>query len=853
MTSPSLQGTAAGNPTRGSRRSAFAGPLILFFVAAAAQAATVDVMVRGPTGLPARGVHVFLHPPLARPEPDPRALLLALREVRSFRGQTDRRGAVRFVGLPLGQYTVSLFPLPGMIVQPAAHPGQPAPTVTVFEDDEHLGMEVRLEHGIPVTVELGRSGRTGDGPTAPRRRARTLPGDLPPPPFGPELHRRLRRPRRDPDPPPGARHLGRRGERAAGLHPDRRRPRPRAPRRPWRPPLELGRDDPQVFLGWAFEAPASLQGTVDVLGGPTRAVTLVAVLAEGGDWLADAERRGGSLFREVAVPVDAGGRYRFDLPAGVWHVAPLSERLLASDPEAHTVELEAGEIVEADFELELEERDEGVFRVQVVDPRRENLRGAGVQILPLYAPESAALAEGRTEAFGVELPLLPEADVLLVAGHPDYLEARRDLPDFRSAEVPYQSIELERGAGFRLRAVNLDGRAVSGVEWEIERLGPSLDVLLRDPLFLEAKRRRATRSDTAGRAWLTGFYPGTYRVRAGIPSRGGPGALFYVGALREPAAREQVVEILDREDVELVARQQPAAHLELELVCADERRPPPQVASALVIDLDASVADADEAREQAVVVLDEVPFVAGRLLVGPLEQGVYRLAVRPEGFSRWTWAFDSDSPAAAHPLQLDLDEHEGHERIDLGALRLECAPAVDVVPIYGDGDGPAARDLRVAVELVDPATESLLGRPDAPVRDGRFAVRGLPEGTVRVEIVLEHPHFLPRPQSRWRLDLELARGRFVEVTPKIEALGGAVRVALPDNADDDVFVRLTGQDGTLHGEGTFVASVPAGIYSVLVCGDAECTPPLRMWTGIEVKRRQTVLLEAATLGASVRR
>src|SRR5262249_54119388 len=63
------------------------------------------------------------------------------------------------------------------------------------------------------------------------------------------------------------------------------------------------------------------------------------------------------------------------------------------------------------------------------------------------------------------------------------------------------------------------------------------------------------------------------------------------------------------------------------------------------------------------------------VVVGPLGSGSYAVAVRPEGFDRWTFVPGTEDPSRALPVTLE----EG-QTTDLGVLYIDCGPTIAVVP-----------------------------------------------------------------------------------------------------------------------------------------------------------------------------
>ncbi|MEE8526300.1 MAG: carboxypeptidase-like regulatory domain-containing protein [Thermoanaerobaculia bacterium] len=238
---------------------------------------------------------------------------------------------------------------------------------------------------------------------------------------------------------------------------------------------------------------------------------------------------------------------------------------------------------------------------------------------------------------------------------------------------------------------------------------------------------------------------------------------------------------------------------------------------------------------------------------GPLEQGVYRLAVRPGGFDRWTWSFETHDPRDATDFQVDTADGDGVGTVDLGLFQLECGPTVDLLPSIADGaDFPDLEEIEVEVRLLDPESGDENQRPPSVLhRDGRLRLRNFPRQTPPrgaplrrpplLEITLVHPHLLPAPVQRWQTDLELERGRFEEIELQVEALGGAVAIE-----GEGAMARLFGPAEEIR-EVLFVdgkAEIPSlapGRYSLRI--EDRAGQLLKAWNDLEVSAGQTLRLE----------
>ena len=825
--------------------------LIAFFLAGPALAGSIEVSVRVHGQNPVAEAPVFLHPPYPPEVP----MLERLIRPGAYRGFTDRHGVARFAGLPSGRYTVSLPQIPAELLQPVENPLEPAPVVTLFHDEEELRMDVDLQFGIPVGIAV-ESNASPEGFLVHYRhrssgfvRVEPLRSPLP----------RLRRLLSEglwevwiTSPP---------GELLVELEHDGHPLPGSVATLELELPYPPGPMSETTWLTFEYESPATIEGDVIVKGGPLEEIEVVATLVRPGDWLEEAEERGGSTYSPLRVPVGPEGRYRFHLPSGIWHVAPQGRRILVREPEKIFVEAKNDEVNQADFEVELDEEPPRTFRVRVRNRRHEDVEGAVVQLVSREDP-TTVLRQGVTQPFGVELDAVEPGDYLIRAGHPEYLETEHELVDFQAAEVSEVFVELSEGAYLELRAVNLEGGPAGRVEWTIEHLGPPLELKLTEPVFVESKTRRLALTDDSGRARVAGLYGGFYRLRAERPAYGDGelGGLFHVGRERSRARPTVELYLPEGRSEEAWARQLPSGTLRFELLCDDNGPLPPDV-SVLVVDLDGPVGDIEAAhvpsggsrggiQEQAALWREKVALTGRHrnlLAVGPIDQGVYRLALRPAGFTRWTWAFETYVGRESYTIQIDVDENEPATLLDQGTFKLECSPAVDLVPELLEGEMPDMKNVRVRARLLAPDEDvEIASHPQVVRRRDRAELRLLPQGAVRLDFVLSHPHFLPYTDLNWQVELELQRGRYAMVTPQISTLGGALRVVgLTAQPEARLRIEGNGHEATevvVHGDSVVVPSIVPGRYDVKLCRDPACEPVLHRWPDVDVRPGRTKVI-----------
>lgn len=232
------------------------------------------------------------------------------------------------------------------------------------------------------------------------------------------------------------------------------------------------------------------------------------------------------------------------------------------------------------------------------------------------------------------------------------------------------------------------------------------------------------------------------------------------------------------------------------------------------------------------------------LAIGPLEQGVYAVEVRPAGFDRWTWAFNTNDPTEATPIQVTVEAHSAPGTIDLGLFEIECGPAIDLQPEVATGDDfPDLAAVDVEVRVLDLEVDQEIAKRPTVLRQGRqILLRGLPRGEWRLELTLKHPHLLPESALEWLLPMNLERGQWREIIPEAEALGGAIRVL-----GQGTSLVLNGplpepRQATFEGDQAELPSLPPGSYRLELHGESEGTEPLRVWPEVEVRRGATSTL-----------
>lgn len=826
--------------------SPLATACLLALLAAPAGAGRLEVLVSGVDGRPLREIRIALAQygsSIRRPH----RLLIS-----------NEQGRVRFDGLSPGYYRLAFPDLPSSLVQPRLDPYAATTALTVLEEDDELELEIVLRPGFPLTafVDLNGAPTTADqvlfrhratGKTVTARFVEWIDGR-------PAARQVLATGVWDVivDAPSGWLLVGvdHEGDPLPG----------------YQATVDLVLEPDATSLAWHFAADCWIVGDVSASVGNVEGMTIAADLVAPGPWIDAAQERGGSKYQRVTANVDDTGRFEMILPNGSWRVAPAAD-LEESSPPFVDLHLASGETGHADFHVVFPDRaiDQSsrsalyvALRYEVPSARTRELpppdfSGTVVEVHTAGAEEAdgeGPVATVKAQSSRVVIRDLAAGDYLVTAAHPDFLEATAGVRDFEGdpRKPRYVSLEMSLGAEIRLEAVDPGGRPLPGLKLAVEKLDDGPELVSRDPDFVAAKRRRLGSTDNSGRTGMTGFYPGRYRLRVTLRGQDPASRLRLIdlapaGADGDRRGPEIEVDLGDRELLELEARQRPSATLRATLVCSDAGAP---AEAAAVSIFDALAPEGSE----AILDLSAVPLEGPRhevLNVGPLPEGAYRIAVRPAGFERVTWAFETYEPSAAQEVQVIVDPSAESDVYDLGRFLVECGPAVDIVPETAPGVPlPELRDVEAELRLVDPETgEEIPTRLSITAREDRFEVRDLPRGRVKLAFTLSHPCFVPTPLLGWETEVvDLERGSFLELAPLFDTMGGAIRVE-----GEGALARLTGAGVEAadvpveDGEAWFVSLLPA-LYQVTLCGDAACERPLGEWRGVEVAPGETVALVA---------
>lgn len=620
--------------------------------------------------------------------------------------------------------------------------------------------------------------------------------------------------------------------------------------------LDLIAGDLTSYASFEYAAPATIWGYV-VFRGERFGVRVVARLQEPGPWLQAARERGGSVFDEVRAGPDSRGNYEMVVPDGRWLVTAEGDDLVSAEPQQVEVVLQPGQEQRVDFTVRGEESPgPGLLTVEVRDPTDLRVGGAVVEIWPEdpVQREEEPLARERTHRWGTTSFRGLGADTYaIVAGHPGYVEGSAVSPPPERNERNRRRVlvRLQRGATLHTVARE-DDVPVAGVEVVLTRLEPFESMLASDEIQGWIQRPHGT-TDETGHLWLRGIYPGRYRMSGTVARGDGEWSFveFHDSAARRWSREPERVYAGERTD-EIEIRLAPAGGLRARLHCSDGS-PLPEEADVLVLPADRVWSGRVTSAWLADAVLNEKALVLeqrarDRLTVGPLESGPRHLLVRPLEHNRWTWAIGTESPSEAAVISVVAGE-----LTDLGAVAVDCAPAVAVRPLPPDGwtlpDLAAATWFDPVAELSGTITrdDEVRRLPHSRLRletDG-VQFRDLPEGLARLSAIVRSPFFLPDPEQRVDIETRLERGRTVELEPPVVGIGGAIEIPLPDDLAAVVVAAraLPLQPGekpvkpkiwAVHEGRVRIPSLVAGAYRIEICVEPTCAEPRSLREPLEV-------------------
>ncbi len=757
---------------------------------------------------------------------------------------TGMDGKVLFESVPVGRYAVVLDTLASSeLIHPSANPLAPPPQLTIAAADDTVSVEIEIWRGSLFSAQAAVD--RGSVPPA-KVILRSLDGQP-----GAELPldgrghgERLLLPGRweaELQFPPGylLADLVWNGESLPG-HTAR---------------FDVREDPRPQNVTWYLSAPCLVTGLVTDPSGSCP-VRVVATLVQPGPWIASALERGGTDFQVVANQEwPRQCVYRLWLPDGTWTVRPQGDDLLSSEPESADLVLSPGETRTLDFLLTLKEgegRGSGEPLVVLVRaPDGRYLAGATVEVWPPGErdPSASPTRTGTTREFGgsVSFRGLAAGRYRVAAGRDDFLEGTAAVEEYdpKAPEPTHVTVTLREGARLHARALDEVGRPVQGVELSYSRLTPLPEMALASEAIAARKRSGTALSDVTGHVEIPGLYSGDYRIEARMT--GEQSAIRFVllrqGKDKHTKAIDAHLTEPERSDVDLLVL--PAASLGGNLACSDRGTLPPKAAFR-IFPAGSRVENLwreKELRSGAVAAPDDVVLRGSgsdRFQLGPLSPGSYILAARPIGQDYWSWASNELTPEAAAMLAV-----EEASTLDTGAVEIECGPLVAVVPEILSREPVPDLRLGTVRAVLSTAREGKGDReatPEIETNAERAFLRRLHEGKFRARVTVDHPYLIPPSLAAPEREVDLTRGKLVEIRMSFERLGGLVVVRGEGKA-----ARLVSAEGrpvvqpVADGTALFPGT-PAGTYRIEMCADPDCSTATASWDRVAVVAGKTTSL-----------
>ena len=761
-----------------------------------------------------------------------------------LRDMTDPGGRVVLEGVEPGRYSVHVFGVREDFVSLPNHPSIERTSITVVNQQEQLRSTVRLIRGTPVVFRVSVDGQELPG-------ARVM------------LHDLDREYRTDIG-------MGERVEREVRLvagrwtaHVD---PVPgylltsvEVNRTPFSNDLaefDLPPGTQAWYVTFEFAAPAHLWGRITFEDEPF-GIRIVSHLQEAGAWLPAVQARGGSKFEVVwASPVYPTWEYEMVVPDGRWIVRPEADGLEHAEPPQLEVRLEPGEYRRIDFVVSGGSSGGGRWTyVRVEDGERKRVPDAVAEAWPAEenAREDSPIAKAKTRGWSdAILRGLGDEEYLFVAGKPGYVETSTILKTPDASKGRRVRLQLGRGTTVHAVARDEDDEGIAAVEVSLVRQDDFVS-LLSSPDIVEWAQRPTDTTDGTGHLWMRGVYPGRFILSGTF--QGDDTTMFFAEFRNDGDTRwerELEKEYRGNETDEIEIRLAPAGSVRATMHCSDGSELPPE-ADILVLGGDRlySSKERNSWTEHAVQ-QRKAHVLEGEARdgfhVGPLELGAYHVLVRPEEHNRWTWALGTESPEDSSILSITPGEPA-----DLGAIAVDCAPAIEVIPQVPDS--VELPDL-VATGLYEPLAECNgvltidgeereLDHARLVAEPWRVQFRDLPEGNAKLQVTVWNPFFLPRPDWVIPVSAELERGRTVEVRPQVPGIGGAIDLLLPESPRFEAVVVVALGDDTkedvepwifeIDGRSILIPSLPQGKYDVAACLDAACEQRVDLWAPVEVQ------------------
>lgn len=534
---------------------------------------------------------------------------------------------------------------------------------------------------------------------------------------------------------------------------------------------------------------AELGGSLNLAGDtfcPVEGVLLT--LLEPGPWFEAARQRGGSTFNVVKASIS--GRtceWNAIVPSGRWRIDVVCADGCVVDPAGPQVIIGPGEYERVDFNGIVPSgsgKHAATRAVLVTDSEGKPAARARIEA---PAPGGRPSTPVRADDQGRAMVRVPAAGGFrIVAGHGDHLDAETTIePGGAGGGKPPGpvAIALRPAARVAVSASDSESAPLAGVVVAFKALTEPDDLLV-EPLMRRWRRERTDSTGADGKL----LWPGLHSGEAVLVARlAGADADRFIVDVREggadaapdPRDDDPARLLLDLEtgvtkDVRIRVRPAARVAISLDPRCDDLPREV-EVVAVPASRLQDAGDEVEPLLSEPTLRLPRLPRTGpGQLGVeaGPLETGRWIVAVKPDGFARWTFFPGSEVVEDIEPIEAIAGEVAVAESVDV-----DCDPlALLAVGVLAGGPGPDLRLADVAATYL-PAHD---GGTPVTVKTRRLRTRvrleHLPVGSGRLHIVLRHPHVLPEPELAVERDVTLVRAGLVRLEGQVAALGGALRV-----------------------------------------------------------------------------
>lgn len=629
--------------------------------------------------------------------------------------------------------------------------------------------------------------------------------------------------------------------------------------------ISIEEADDRIDVVVRLEGMAWIGGGLGITGPSPCIGEVSAVLVEPGPWLAAAAARGGSEYRVVLANKHVRPcSWDAILPSGTWRIEVNCGKGCVVSPALPLVTLAPGEQRTLDIQGSVSPAGQGdppmrEVIVTVLTPEGKAAVNARLKAWPLEASESGVEPMGiaRTNRDGIARLLVKgiTGALRIVAGHPDHLDGEAVTGDpVSSSGWPPLTITLAPSASLDVVARDAEERAIAGVRVQITASREPADLITFPPMrALRRSRDRVTDAEGA-LSWL-GLPGGDWAVAAHLA--GGDANAFLMDVTGEgftpdeDDATKGSVRLTEGSASKLAIRIRPAARIIVSLDPSCE--PFPREMELRVVPaslMKPGAEDVEALLDHPYLQVDRMPrggLADSEIMIGPLATGSWIVAVRPDGFDRWTLA----------PGVEVLPDAAGVEALEgsiarVPSFRIDCAPLLELIPkITSGAPTPDMRLARVS------ATWTRASVPESPpitlvTRSLRDSVRAerIPEGRGVASIRIFHPHGLPEPKIEVRQEAKAERGKRVRVVVEWSDLGGAVAVggrsayigarsaALAPSGEVAPWRRIV----PVVDSHALVPSLSAGDWIVADCDDAACASAARE-RHARVEAGKTTMLE----------